>query len=188
MIEHAINQLIVILNNSRALLPIIEAAGEEIKNVLSKGNKILTAGNGGSAADAMHMAEEFLGRFEKDRAPWPAISLCADTTLLTCIANDYGFDQIFARQIEGLGLRGDLLIVFTTSGNSLNIVNALTAARKIGLRTIAVMGNNGGRSKGIADYEIIVPSVVSARIQEVHTLILHSWLQKLESDVQVKID
>jgi D-sedoheptulose 7-phosphate isomerase len=184
MIEYSIDQLVATLNRSRSLLPIVDAAGREIKNALEKGNKILTAGNGGSAADALHLAEEFLGRFEKDRAPWPAICLCADPTLITCIANDYGFDQIFARQIEGLGNQGDLLIVFTTSGNSANIFKALTAARIGGLRTIAVMGNDGGKSKGLADYEIIIPSNVSARIQEVHTLILHSWLCELENNIK----
>lgn len=171
------------LTRFAALLPAVEAAGREIKEALGKGGKLLSAGNGGSAADALHVAEELVGRFDKERPSLPAICLSADPTLLTCIGNDYGFDRLFSRQVEGLGRPGDVLAVFTTSGNSTNLVLALEAARARGLKTIAVLGKTGGRAKGLADHEIIVPSNNTARIQEVHTFILHSWLSIIEADL-----
>jgi D-sedoheptulose 7-phosphate isomerase len=150
---------------------------------LSSGKKLLTAGNGGSAADALHLAEELVGRFEKERPSLPAVCLNADPTLLTCIGNDYGFDRLFSRQVEGLGQPGDVLVVFTTSGNSRNLIAALDAARQKGLRTIALLGKSGGAAKGNADLEIIIPSQNTARIQEIHTFILHCWLSLIEADV-----
>ncbi len=164
------------------MLPAIDAAGATIRNAIADGHKLLTAGNGGSAADALHLAEELVGRFDKDRASLPAIALCADASLLTCIANDFGFDRVFSRQIEGLGRKSDVLVVFSTSGNSANIVAALRAAKSRQLQTIAVLGKHGGAAKGLADHELIVPSEVTARIQEVHTFILHSWLALLEAN------
>lgn len=174
-------ELIQTLEQFRPLLPAVEATGAVIHSALKAGRKILTAGNGGSAADALHLAEELVGRFDKERPSLPAICLCADPTLLTCISNDYGFDRLFSRQVEGLGQAGDVLVVFTTSGNSPNLVNALETAHRKGLRTIAVLGKTGGQAKGRADHEIIVPSEVTARIQEVHTFILHSWLSLVEA-------
>jgi D-sedoheptulose 7-phosphate isomerase len=178
-----LTDLIATLERFRALLPSVEAAGADIHAALKAGRKLLTAGNGGSAADALHLAEELVGRFDKERPSLPAICLCADPTLLTCIGNDYGFDRLFSRQIEGLGQPGDVLVVFTTSGNSANLVNALETARRKGLRTIAVLGKTGGKTKGLADHEIIVPSQVTARIQEVHTFVLHSWLSLIEAEL-----
>lgn len=180
MLHDALSDLIGTLEKSRALLPAIESAGRAIQSALTSGQKLLTAGNGGSAADALHLAEELVGRFDKDRPSWPAICLSADPTLLTCIGNDYGFERVFSRQVEGLGRPGDVLAVFTTSGNSSNITLALETASSRGLTTIAVMGKTGGTAKGKADHEIIVPSAVTARIQEVHTFILHAWLTQLE--------
>jgi D-sedoheptulose 7-phosphate isomerase len=182
MIQGHLEDLIEVLQRSRALLPAIEAAGAEIRQAIKGGHKLLTAGNGGSAADALHLAEELVGRFDKERISLPAIALCADPTLLTCIGNDYGFEQVFSRQVEGLGRPGDVLVVFTTSGKSPNLIRALQAARSRSVRTIAVLGKDGGAAKGLADHELIVPSNVTARIQEVHTFILHSWLTLLEMD------
>jgi D-sedoheptulose 7-phosphate isomerase len=182
MINEHLDDLIATLGRFRALLPTVEAAGNEIKRAIKNGNKLLTAGNGGSAADALHLAEELVGRFNKERPSLPAIALCADPTLLTCIGNDYGFDFVYSRQVEGLGRPGDVLVVFTTSGKSPNVINALHAAKARQLKTIAVLGKDGGPAKGIADYELIVPSNSTARIQEVHTFILHSWLTLLEAD------
>ncbi len=142
---------------------------------------MLTAGNGGSAADALHLVEELVGRFEKKRSPFPAICLAADPTLLTCISNDYGFDSIFTRQVEALACPGDVLMIFTTSGNSINLNLALDKAKEKGVKTIALIGKNGGVSKGKADFEVIVPSSDTAHIQEVHTFILHCWLRQIES-------
>lgn len=174
--------MIATLERCRPLLPAIDAAGATIQRAIASGHKLLTAGNGGSAADALHLAEELVGRFDKDRISLPAIALCADASLLTCIANDFGFDQVFSRQVEGLGRPGDVLVIFSTSGNSANIVAALQAAKSRQLHTIAVLGKNGGAAKGLADHELIVPSDVTARIQEVHTFILHAWLTLLEAN------
>jgi len=168
------------LERFRSLLPLVEASGLEIKRSLSSGGKLLSIGNGGSAADALHLAEELVGRFDKERPSLPAIALCADPTLLTCIGNDYGFEKLFSRQIEGLGRPGDVLVVFTTSGNSPNLIAALKTARDKGIKTIALLGKSGGAARGIADHEIIVPSEIGARIQEVHTFILHCWLTLIE--------
>ena len=170
------------LTRSRALLPSISQAGQEIRQALQAGGKLLTAGNGGSAADALHLAEELVGRFDKERPSLAAISLCGDPTLLTCIGNDYGYERLFSRQIEGLGRPGDVLVIFSTSGNSPNLVAALQAAKARGLKTIALLGKTGGSAKGLADHEIIVPSDVTARIQELHTFILHCWLTLIEAD------
>ena len=168
---------------SRLLLPGIARAGHEIRQALSSGGKLLTAGNGGSAADALHLAEELVGRFDKERPALAAISLCGDPTLLTCIGNDYGYERLFSRQVEGLGRPGDVLVVFSTSGNSPNLVAALQAAKARGLKTIAVLGKTGGAALGLADHELIVPSSTTARIQEVHTFILHCWLTMIEADL-----
>jgi D-sedoheptulose 7-phosphate isomerase len=183
MHSRSLDDLIATLERFRPLLPAVEAAGREIQQALKTGHKVLTAGNGGSAADALHLAEELVGRFEKERPAWPAICLCADPTLLTCIGNDYGFERLFARQLEALGQPGDVLVLFTTSGNSPNLLLALEVARARGLKTIAVLGKTGGGAKGKADHELIVPSSVTARIQEVHTFILHAWLTQLEADL-----
>ena len=149
---------------------------------LRAGNKILTCGNGGSAADAMHMAEEFIARYRSNRRSLPAVCLNADSTVLTCIANDFGYDDIFSRQVEGLGARGDLLVCFTTSGNSVNCLRALTVAKARGLVTVALLGKDGGKAKGVADFEIIVANRDTARIQEAHTLILHALLEVVEQE------
>lgn len=178
-----LGDLIATLERFRALLPAVAKAGAAIHSALKSGHKLLTAGNGGSAADALHLAEELVGRFDKERPSLPAVCLSADPTLLTCIGNDYGFDRLFSRQVEGLGQPGDVLVVFTTSGNSANLVHALQTARTKGLRSIAVLGKSGGKARGLADHEIIVPSLVTARIQEVHTFVLHSWLSLIEAEM-----
>lgn len=182
MISSQLEDLIATLERCRPLLPAIESSGAEICRAIKNGHKLLTAGNGGSAADALHLAEELVGRFDKERPSLPAIALCADATLLTCIANDYGFDRIYSRQVEGQGRPGDVLVVFSTSGRSPNVVAALHTAKARQLKTIALLGKNGGTAKGIADHELIVPSDSTARIQEIHTFILHSWLLMLEAD------
>ena len=176
----ALDALIATAERTKALVPAIDAAGVELKAILGRGGKILTAGNGGSAADALHMAEELVGRYCRERPSLAALSLCADPTALTCIANDYGYDRVFSRQIEGLGRPGDALVVFTTSGNSPNLIEALKTARERGLITFAVLGKDGGKAKGLAHHELIVPSTDTARVQEIHTLILHAWLEIVE--------
>jgi len=150
---------------------------------LRSGGKILTCGNGGSAADALHLAEELVGRYRNTRRALPAVCLNADPTLLTCIGNDFGFEEIFSRQVEGIAGKNDVLICFSTSGNSPNILRALDAAKKLGLTTITLLGKGGGKAKGRAEIELIVASDDTARIQEAHTLILHALLERIEQEM-----
>ncbi|MBV9868320.1 MAG: SIS domain-containing protein [Abitibacteriaceae bacterium] len=161
-------------------LPTIEAIAEEIVNCLRNGGKLLTCGNGGSAAEAQHFAEELVGRYKRERRSLPAVSLVADGTLLTCIVNDYGADEIFARQVDGLGCSGDVLVGLSTSGNSENVRRAMERARARGLKTVALLGRDGGLTAGLADYEIIVESGTSARIQEVHLLFIHLFCEAID--------
>jgi D-sedoheptulose 7-phosphate isomerase len=163
--------------------PAFERIAQAAIETLKSGGKILTCGNGGSAADALHLAEELVGRYKSNRRSLPAVCLNADPTLLTCIANDFGFDEVFARQVEGLGGENDLLVCFTTSGNSTNILRAQDAAKRIGVTTVALLGKGGGQSRGKADLELIVNSADTARIQEAHTLILHALLERIEQEL-----
>jgi D-sedoheptulose 7-phosphate isomerase len=151
----------------------IEQACEMMVSALKNGNKVLLAGNGGSAADAQHIAAELSGRFVKERRALPGIALTTDTSALTSIANDYGYQHVFSRQVEGLANEGDLFIGISTSGNSENILNALEAAKKLGCKTLGLSGKNGGKMIENCDLNIIVPSDVTARIQEMHILIGH---------------
>ncbi len=159
----------------------VEAAGAVLLASLEAGGKLLTCGNGGSAADALHLAEELVGRYCRERRALPAVCLAADSTALTCISNDYGYDQVFARRVEALGRPGDVLVGFTTSGNSPNVLAAFAAAKRRGLTTVLVSGRDGGNARGLCDHEIIVPSKTTARIQEVHTLVLHHWLETIDA-------
>lgn len=158
----------------------VAAAADMIVDTFRRGNKVLSAGNGGSAAEAMHLAEEAVGRFRGNRVSLPAIALCADGTALTCIGNDFGFDRVFSRQVEGLGAPGDLLVLFTSSGNSANLEFALEAAKAKGMRTLAILGKTGGRLAGRADLEIIIEGTDSGRIQEAHQLLMHILLDAVE--------
>ncbi len=151
----------------------IETACQIMVSTLMNGNKVLLAGNGGSAADAQHIAAELSGRFVKERKALPGIALTVDTSALTSIANDYGYDHVFSRQLEALAQPGDLFIGISTSGNSQGILNALETARTIGCKTLGFSGRNGGKMTGLCDLNIIVPSEITARIQEMHILIGH---------------
>lgn len=145
-----------------------------ISEALSAGGKLMTCGNGGSAADSQHIASEFTGRFVKDRIPLAAMALSTDSSALTCIANDYSFSEVFSRQVLALGKRGDALLAISTSGNSSNVINAVIAAKEMGIHTIGLLGNDGGKLAQLCDCRIIVPSSVTARIQEVHILLGHT--------------
>ena len=160
----------------------LNALSDAVLHAFNHNGKLLTCGNGGSAAEAAHLAEEFTGRFYRERKSLPGICLSIDGSLLTCIGNDYGFDDVFARQIQSLGQPGDVLIVFTSSGNSENIARALKAGKERGLVTGAFLGKTGGQCKGLADYEIIVQSVnpSAMRIQECHQLMLHTLCERVE--------
>lgn len=151
----------------------IETACQIMVSTLMNGNKVLLAGNGGSAADAQHIAAELSGRFVKERKALPGIALTVDTSALTSIANDYGYDHVFSRQLEALAQPGDLFIGISTSGNSQGILNALETARTIGCKTLGLSGRNGGKMTGLCDLNIVVPSEITARIQEMHILIGH---------------
>jgi D-sedoheptulose 7-phosphate isomerase len=144
------------------------------------GRRVLVFGNGGSASDAQHFAAEFVGRFQKERRAVAAIALTTDTSILTAIGNDYAFDRVFARQIEGLGESGDVAIGITTSGGSKNVVEALTMAKERGLTTVAVTGRDGGDAGRIADVHLNVPDRSTARVQEVHRTLLHVICELVE--------
>jgi D-sedoheptulose 7-phosphate isomerase len=168
-----------------ALLPAIEAFLPVITASLRHGHKLLTCGNGGSATDAAHLAEELTGKYKNPRRALPAISLAADAAALTCIANDWSFDDVFARQVEAFARPGDVLVAFSTSGNSENCRRALVRAQELGATTIALLGKDGGRTRGVANHEVIVPSTTTARIQEIHTWILHQILEAVEADPEL---
>ena len=151
----------------------IEQICNIVINCIKRGNKVLLFGNGGSASDAQHIAAEFVGRFVKNRKSFPAIALTTDTSALTAIGNDYGFERIFERQIEGLAVKGDVVIGISTSGNSANVLKALIKAKELECEVIGFSGNNGGKMNDCSDINIVVPSDVTARIQEMHILIGH---------------
>jgi len=154
----------------------VARAGRLLADCLRNGGKALACGNGGSAADAQHFAAELLNRFEIERPPLAAVALTTDTSTLTSIANDYAYVQVFSKQVRALGRRGDVLLAISTSGNSGNVLEAMSVARELGLRTVALTGNGGGKmgaALGADDVHICVPHKVTARIQEVHLLVLH---------------
>ncbi|GGH18211.1 D-sedoheptulose 7-phosphate isomerase [Mucilaginibacter phyllosphaerae] len=151
----------------------ITSACNMVTTAISNGNKIFLAGNGGSAADAQHIAAELTGRFVKERKPLPGMALTTDTSALTAIANDYGYRHVFSRQLEAFAVPGDLFIGISTSGNSAGILNAFDSAQKIGCRTLGLSGNDGGMMNDKCELNIVVPSDTTARIQEMHILIGH---------------
>ncbi len=160
----------------------IEVACEMIVNTIKNGNKVLIAGNGGSAADAQHIAAELSGRFVKERKALPGIALTTDTSAITSIANDYGYEYVFSRQLEALARPGDLFIGISTSGNSEGILKAFNSAQIIGCKTLGLSGRDGGKMNGLCDLNIIVPSDVTARIQEMHILIGHILCKAVDNE------
>ena len=158
-----------------------EFSGRLIKTFQNGGN-LFTCGNGGSHCDAMHFAEEFTGRYRKDRKPLGALAL-GDPSHVTCVSNDYGFADIFARQLQGLGRKGDLLVGLSTSGNSENVVRAFSVARERGIGTVALLGRDGGKLRGMADLAIVVPAQTSDRIQEMHIKIIHTVIETVEREI-----
>ncbi len=178
------------LENHRAVLEqtmaglqhFIYTAGVIVTEALQRGNKVLLCGNGGSAADAQHIAAELTGRFKKERHPLPGIALTTDTSALTAIGNDYGFDQVFSRQVAALAKEGDVVIGISTSGNSLNVIYALETAKEMGCKAIGLSGKGGGKMVDVCDLNIIVPSDDTARIQEMHILIGHILCQLVDNE------
>ena len=152
---------------------------EELAEAYRNGKKSLIAGNGGSNCDAMHFAEEFTGRFRKDRRALPSLSI-SDSSHITCVGNDYGFNFIFAKGVEAFGQEGDFFFGISTSGNSQNIIEAVKVAKEKGLKTVGILGKDGGKLKGICDYEFIVQGETTDRIQEIHMMILHIIIEGVD--------
>ena len=166
-----------------ALLAAARKIAEAIVAALRAGNKLLIIGNGGSAADAQHIAAEIVGRYNQDRPPWAAIALTTDPSALTAISNDYGFDQVFARQVEGFGQRGDVLLALSTSGRSANILAALRTARDLGLATIGFTGSKGEAIGALCDHLLVVPSDDTPIVQQIHLTIAHGICDEIEQTV-----
>ena len=162
---------------------LLQELGELWQETLQKGHKILFCGNGGSASDAQHLAAELVGRFQKNRKAIPGIALTTDTSILTAVANDFGYETIFARQVEALGAPGDLLVAISTSGNSANVVAAARVAKAKGLRIVGMTGESANQLDELADKVLHVPSHTTARIQEMHILAGHIWCEMVESGV-----
>jgi len=171
----ALDAFISDADNARRLTDVAKLIADAFRN----GNKVLACGNGGSCADAMHFCEELTGRFRHDRPPLPAIA-CIDPGHITCTANDYGYDAVFARWVEALGKPGDILVAISTSGNSQNIINAVDVAKAQGLHTVGLLGKTGGALKGRCNHQWIAPGATADRIQEIHMLVLHTLIEHIE--------
>ncbi|MCB8565228.1 D-sedoheptulose 7-phosphate isomerase [Fusobacterium ulcerans] len=156
-----------------------EKVAKVLAEVFNNGNKVLICGNGGSNCDALHFAEEFTGRFRGDRRALPAIAI-SESSHITCVGNDYGFDYVFSRGVEAYGKSGDIFIGISTSGNSGNVIKAVEVAKKIGMKTCVLLGKDGGKLKGMCDYEFIIPGKTSDRVQEIHMMILHIIIEGVE--------
>lgn len=172
---------IIIADND--FLDRVSTVVDKVWDVLNSGHKILIAGNGGSAADAQHFAAELVGRYKLERKAYPAIALTTDSSLITAWSNDYDFVSVFSRQLEALGQAGDLFIGISTSGNSLNIVQAVKTAKRLGLDTICLLGRDGGQLKDLADIFLIVPSFNTPRIQETHIMLIHIICEEVEKQL-----
>ena len=172
-IEQLINNSAEIIKKTSSLSGEIQKVINEIIRCLKNGNKVILFGNGGSAADAQHIAAEFVGRFNIERKSLPAIALTTDSSIITSISNDYSFDVVFSRQCESIVSKDDVVIGISTSGNSVNVKNALKICKKNGAKTIGLLGNGGGKIKSIVDYPLIIKSKSTPRIQEVHRIVSH---------------
>jgi D-sedoheptulose 7-phosphate isomerase len=166
----------------REIRPQIDQAASLFAETLRAGGKLLICGNGGSAAEAQHFSTELVGRYFKTRESLPAISLNADGSLLTCIGNDFGYDYVFSRQIEGLAKPGDVVVGITSSGNSPNILRALETAKSLGLKSVALLGRAGGKAKGLATIDLIVPGDSGRTAQEAHLFLIHHFCDVIDQD------
>jgi D-sedoheptulose 7-phosphate isomerase len=163
------------------LLPTLRDVADRMTRAFASGHRVYTFGNGGSAADAQHLAAELIGRYLRDRRPLPAVALTVDPSVVTCIANDYAYDQVFSRQVAALAERGDVVVGFSTSGRSPNVVEGLAAARRVGATTVLFVGGDGGPAAQHADLVLVVPSTTTARIQEMHLLMLHVLSEAIDA-------
>ena len=183
--QEELNEHREVLAQLTGLADKVMAISERISNSMDQGGKLLICGNGGSAADAQHIAAEFVGRFREDRRPLPAMSLTTDSSVLTCISNDYSFGAVFSRQIEALGKHGDVLLVISTSGNSENVIEAVKAANDKQIFTVGLLGNDGGKLNGLVKSDIIINSKNTARIQEAHIFVGHMLCALVEASVSL---
>jgi phosphoheptose isomerase len=186
LLQRTIEDSVTTLRGLTALEEPLNRAAQMVLRCLTAGHKLLVCGNGGSASDATHLATEFLCRFLGDRRPYPAISLTANGEFMTAVCNDYSADEIFARQVWGLGEKGDILIAFTTSGKSRNVLRALEEAKRKGVESICFLGRDGGFTKGVATLDLVAPGSSTARIQEAHKLLFHVLCETVEQDLPKK--
>jgi D-sedoheptulose 7-phosphate isomerase len=179
--EKALAETVRTFESLAEIRPAIDAASALILETLGSGGKLLICGNGGSAAEAAHFATELVGRYQGNRRSLPAIALSSDGSLLSCIGNDFGYNHVFARQVSGLAKPGDLLVVITSSGNSGNVIEALEEARRMGIRSIAFLGRSGGKAKGLATCDLIIPGDRGAAAQEAHLFLIHYFCEQIET-------
>jgi D-sedoheptulose 7-phosphate isomerase len=184
--QRSLGQAIAVLESLRDLEPALDRIATRCLASLRAGSKLMICGNGGSAAEAMHLSAELVGRYKQSRKPVPAIALGTNAVVSSCIGNDFDFREVFSREVQSVGRSGDLLIVFSTSGNSPNILQALAAAREIGIASIAFLGRDGGKARGIADESLVVKHDDTARIQEAHQFLLHSLMDRLEDSLPLE--
>lgn len=186
LLQSAIEEAIATTRALGALEAPLNEATRTVVQCLASGHKLLVCGNGGSASDATHVATEFLCRYKEDRRPYPAISLTANGEFMTAVCNDYHADEIFARQVWGLGVEGDVLIAFTTSGKSRNVLRALEEAKQKKLKTICFLGRDGGFTKGVANLDLVAPGTNTARIQEAQKLLFHVLCEAVDAELPKK--
>ena len=183
LIRAGFDRLYAALDRSVGLIDQVAAASDQLNQALLAGKKVLTLGNGGSAADAQHLAAEIVVRYTKERAAYPAIALTTDTSILTAEGNDHGFDTIFRRQVAALAQPGDVVVAFSTSGNSRNVIEAVNEARARGCFVIGFLGRDGGQLKALVDLPLVVEADETARVQEVHMLMYHLLCELFEADL-----
>lgn len=172
------------LLSDRLFIESVAELSKAIIHCIQSGHRLLICGNGGSASDALHFAAEIVGRFQKERSPWPAIVLNSDVAIMTAIANDYGYENVYARQVAAQAKVGDLFLGISTSGNSANVIHAATEAKKLGIATAALLGRDGGKIKTLVDYPVVVSNDITARIQECHIMIIHILCELVEKELQ----
>ena len=173
-------QLLERVRHDAALIQAIDQSGQTLIDTLANGGKIISCGNGGSMSDAMHFAEELSGRYREDRPGLAAIA-CSDPSHLTCVGNDYGFDQVFARYVQALGKNGDALVAISTSGNSANVLNAARVAREMGMSVVGLTGRGGGELTALCDVQVSIPwEGYADRVQELHIKVIHAWIDQIE--------
>ena len=179
--ERALGDALSLFQSLQSLEPAVHRAAQLCVDALRAGNKLLICGNGGSSSEAQHLAGELMGRYKLNRRALPAVALTADAAVITCIGNDYCYEDIFARQLRGLARAGDVFVAFSSSGNSANVVKALTTARELGIASIAFLGSDGGKARPLADCALIAPHADTARAQEAHQFLMHCIMDEIEA-------